>query len=194
MPHPTPEAHAASTRLVLVVADLTGYTRLSRTHSDEIMAGFLDRFYCLAEDAVSEGGGRIVKFMGDAMLAVFPEERAAAAVAAVVTLQVQSEKLARSHGFDMALGANLHLGSAVVAELGKGSSRRSDVIGRAVNQTFLLGSGAGIRLSETLYRRLPSSDRGPWEKHKPPAVYVLGTHTEPYDQLKKSAAENMMRW
>jgi class 3 adenylate cyclase len=190
---PTPEEFS-SARLVIVVTDLTGYTRHSRTHPDEVMAQFLDRFYCLAEDAVSGGGGRVVKFMGDAMLAVFPPEVAAQAVAAVITLQVQSEKLASSYGFDMTLGANLHLGSAVIAELGKGASRRTDVIGRAVNQTFLLGAMGGIRLSEPLYRQLPSGERGPWEKHKAPAVYVLGEAGEPYDTLRKSAVANMMRW
>ena len=183
-----------ATRHVIVVTDLTGYTRLSRSHPDEVMAEFLDRWYCLAEDAVSAGGGRIVKFMGDAMLALFPPESAAQAVAAVVTLQVQSEQLAKGYGFDMTLGANLHLGPAVVAELGKGPSRRTDVVGRAVNQTFLLGSGGGVRLSEPMYRQLPSSDRSPWERHKPPAVYVLGKSDEPYRVLRKTAAENMMRW
>lgn len=42
-----------------------------------------------------------------------------------------------------------------------------------VNQTFLLGRGPGIRISEPLYRALPSAVRSPWVKHKPPAVYHL---------------------
>jgi class 3 adenylate cyclase len=169
---PSPEDFS-STRLVFLVADLTGYTRLSRENSDEVMAQFLDRFYCIAEDAVTAGRGRIVKFMGDAVLAVFPADAAVAAVGAAITLQVQAQKLASAHGLDMTLGANLHIGSAVVAELGKGASRRTDLVGRAVNQTFLLGRGGGIRLSEPMYRQLPSEERSPWEKHKPPAVYVL---------------------
>lgn len=193
MPRPSPE-ELSSTRLVILVADLTGYTRLSRSQPDEVMAAFLDRFYCLAEDAITGGRGRVVKFMGDAILAVFPPEAAADAVAAVITLQVQVEALAAERGFAMALGANLHLGSAVVAELGKGSSRRADVIGRAVNQTFLLGSAGGIRLSEPMYRQLPSAERTPWEKHKPPAVYVLREGDEPYATVRKNAAENAMRW
>ena len=184
----------SSARLVILVADFTAYTRLSRTHPDEVVAGFLDRFYAIAEDAVAGGGGRVVKFMGDAVLAVFPAEAAVAAVRAAITLQVQGERLASSYGFDMALGANLHLGPAVVAELGKGASRRLDVIGRAVNQTFLLGSAGGIRLSEPMYRQLPSDERTPWEKHKPPAVYVLGAADEPYATLRKEAAENALRW
>jgi class 3 adenylate cyclase len=189
-----PAEDSSSARLVILVADLTGYTRLSRSNSDEVMAQFLDRFYCIAEDAITAGQGRIVKFMGDAVLAIFPVESAVSAVAAAVTLQVQAEGLASASGFDMKLGANLHVGSAVVAELGKGSSRRTDVVGRAVNQTFLLGNGGGIRLSEPMYRQLPSGERGPWEKHKPPAVYVLGEGDEPYAGRRAEAARNAMRW
>ncbi len=55
-----------------------------------------------------------------------------------------------------------------------GRSRRRDIIGHAVNQTFLLGRGAGIRISERLHRQLPVSDRAPWEKSQPTTVYVLG--------------------
>ena len=188
----TPEY--ASTRLVILVADLTGYTRMSRSNPDEVMARFLDRFYGLAEDAVTAGQGAVVKFMGDALLATFPADAAVGAVRAAVELQVQSAKLASEFGFETTLGANLHLGSAVVAELGKGTSRRTDIVGRAVNQTFLLGSGGGIRLSEPMYRQLPSAERGPWEKHKAPAVYVLGQGDEPYGGHRAGGARNAMRW
>jgi class 3 adenylate cyclase len=184
----------SSSRFVFLVADLTGYHRVARAHSDEAMALFLDRFYRLAEHAVSEGGGEVIKFMGDAVLAVFPPDEAVRAVGATVTLQVQSARLAADHGFDMVLGANLHLGPAVLAELGAGRSRRRDVIGRAVNHTFMLGRGAGIRISEPVYRQLPSGERPPWEKHKPPAVYVLGESDEPYAAVRQTAAENAQRW
>jgi class 3 adenylate cyclase len=70
-------------------------------------------------------------------------------------------------------GLSVHMGPAVEAELGTGSSRRSDVIGRTVNQTFLMGRGSGIRISEPVYRKLPSGERAPWSKNRPPAVYVV---------------------
>ena len=68
----------------------------------------------------------------------------------------------------------MHLGPVVAGEIGGGTSRWYDIIGRTVNQTFLLGRGRGIRISERVYRRLPSSERSPWEKVKAPAYYVLG--------------------
>jgi hypothetical protein len=36
-----------------------------------------------------------------------------------------------------------------------------------------MGGGAGIRISEPIYRKLPNERRGPWQKSKPPATYAL---------------------
>ncbi len=97
-------------------------------------------------------------------------------------------------GFKVRLGANIHFGEAVATEFGIGSNRRYDILGRAVNQTFLLGRGTGIRLNERVYRKLPSDERAPWDKRKPPALYVLKDSGEPYGAFGKSPAENAERW
>ena len=70
-----------------------------------------------------------------------------------------------------------------------------DVIGRAVNRCFLLGRGRGIRISEPVYRKLPSGDRSPWDKHRPPTVYALGElGAHPYARLGQSAEEMARFW
>ncbi len=183
-----------STHRVVLVADLSGYHRGFRTLSDAEMAAFLHRFYTLCEEVIAQEGGVIIKFLGDAVLAVFNENDSPKAVAAAVTLETYAAALVNEVGIEMRLGANIHQGPVVLAELGTGPSRARDVIGRTVNQTFLLGRGAGIRISERAYRGLPSSERSPWEKNKPPAVYVLGQSAEPYEGLRKSASENAARW
>lgn len=182
------------TPLVIVVADLSGYHRGFRTHSDTDMAAFLHRFYTVADHIVHSSGGRVIKFLGDAVLATWPDSDAPAAVSATIALEATIGTLAAAVGLDLSLGANIHAGDVVASELGAGESRRFDVIGRAVNQTFLLGRGRGIRISERVYRKLPSADRSPWEKNRPPTVYVLGESPEPYASLRKTAAENAVRW
>jgi class 3 adenylate cyclase len=172
MASPSTEAFA-STPVVLLVADLDGFARLFKTRTDAEMAMFLDRYYSVAEDTIQEASGRIMKFIGDALLAVFPESEAAAAVAVAAKLRRAVEEVGLRMGMSVRIGVSVHLGPAVETELGKGPSRRRDVIGRTVNQTFLLGRGPGIRISEPVYRRLPSAERTPWGKNKAPAVYVL---------------------
>ena len=179
---------------VFLVADLSGYARSFRHRTDEEMAEFLGQYYGIAESVISDAYGKIIKFMGDSVLARFVPGKAAEAVAAAVTLTTRVEKLAAEAGLAVSLGANLHLGTAVEAELGQGSSRRLDVVGRAVNQTFLLGKGPGIRISEAVYRKLPSGERTPWEKNRPPAVYVLASGRQPYEGRGKTANENATRW
>ena len=128
------------------------------------------------------------------MLSIFPPDAASEAVAAANVMQRAIADLTLDIGLDFRLGANVHFGKVIAKEFGTGSSRRYDVIGRAVNQTFLLGRGTGIRLSERVYRKLPSSERSPWDKRKPPAVYVLEDSGEPYAGLGKSPAQNAERW
>ena len=174
MSSPSSPLAFASSRHVVLVADLTGYHRGFRSHSDSEMAAFLHEFYVLCESVVTEHGGRVVKFIGDAVLAVFPSDAAPAAVRAALVLSRGSSELAASAGLDSELGANVHMGDLVATEIGDGASRAFDVVDRVVNQTFLLGNGEGVRLSERVYRALPSSERSPWEKRKPPTVYTLG--------------------
>lgn len=190
----SPAEAFASSSLVVLVADLEGYARAFKTRSDADMADFLHGYYSVAEDAVGSSGGRIVKFIGDAVLAVFPDSAAAGAVSAAVSMRRDVERLGQQAGFPVRLGVSVHMGTAVETELGKGSSRRPDVIGRTVNQTFLLGRGPGIRISEPVYRKLPSGERTPWSKHKPPAVYVLEEGGDVLGGSGKSAAENAARW
>ena len=179
---------------IVLVADLTGYASGFRSHSDAEMAAFLDRFYRMIDDVIEKHGGRVIKFMGDAVLSTFPPEDATDAVAAAVEMQHHAGYLAEDVRLDVRLGANIHLGDAVAGELGSGKSRRPDVIGRTVNQTFLLGRGGGIRISERVYRKLPSGDRTGWEKRRPPVVYVFGDSDEAYSALGKTPSENALRW
>ncbi len=184
----------APAKRVIVVIDLANFTRAFHERGDAAIAAFLDEYYSLCERASASGIGRIIKFLGDGCLALFPAERASAALGAVLAVERGLEELKREQGWPFVLGANLHLAEVVEAELGSGPSRRLDAIGRGVNQTFLLGRGPGIRISEPVYRSLPSGERSPWTKHKPPAVYSLSNPGELLAGGGGDAAKNIPRW
>ena len=107
---------------------------------------------------------------------------------------VKMAALAGRYQLKLALGVNLHLTSAIEAELGVGASKRRDIVGRGVHQTCLLGRGPGIRISEPVYRALPSNARSRWIKHKPPAVYHMDAPDGIYEGLGKLPGSNAMRW
>ena len=191
-PPTAPQFPSAPT--IILLTNLNGYTRAFRSRSDAEMAAFIDRFYRMAGEVIEEHGGKVIKFMGDGVLSIFPPDTASETVAAATTMQRAAANLAQEIGLDFRLKANIHFGEVIANEFGAGSSRRLDIIGRAVNQTFLLGRGNGIRLSERVYRKLPSSERSSWEKRKLPAVYTLEDPGELYHTGGKSPAQNAERW
>ncbi len=158
-------------RRTLVALDLTGFTKAAARASALELASFLDRYYAACSDAVARARGRVVKFMGDGCFAIFDEETAATAVQSV--LELGADRGALDNPWGMRFGANVHIGVVAEGEIGRGADRRFDVVGGQVNVLFRMGAGPGLRLSEPAYRALPNELRGPFAKHKPPAVYSL---------------------
>ena len=118
-------------------------------------------------------GRRVVKFMGDGVLAVFPEEAALAAVDAATALRTALVELRSDAQWRVDLGASVHLAIVAEGDVGPDDVRRYDVFGSGVNHLFLMGGGAGVRISEPVYRQLPNEVRDAWNRHRPPATYTF---------------------
>lgn len=160
-------------KVVLLAADLAGFTRAAAPLDAATLATFVDAWYRGCAATIKKHGGRVVKFMGDACFATFPEQRVLDAVDAASELGTELERLRPSHPLKVDLGVNVHLAVVAEGEFGPDGDARYDVIGNGVNHLFLMGGGAGIRISEPVYRALPNERRGPWRKHQPAATYTL---------------------
>ena len=156
--------------LVIVMADLARFTHAVAGLSLLEMASVVDAFYRSAAEVVSGHRGRVVKFVGDGCLAVFEPDDAVAALDAVEALRTRIAELAADFGIELDLGANVHLSTVAEGELGPDATY--DIVGMGVVHAFRMGSGAGTRISEPVYRKLPSDRRTPWHKHQPPATYT----------------------
>ena len=167
----TPSLEFRERALVMVLMDLARFTQVMSELSLRDTAEVLDEFYRVAEDAVGLDGGRVVKFVGDGCLAVFEPDDALAAVDCVGSVAEQVRHLGTSRGVAMDIGANVHL--ATVAEVRLGAGGVSELVGTGVIHVFRMGGGAGVRLSEPVYRKLPSDRRSPWRKRQTPATYTL---------------------
>ncbi|HVF31838.1 MAG TPA: adenylate/guanylate cyclase domain-containing protein [Acidimicrobiales bacterium] len=159
----------AERQLVVVVIDLAHFVHAVRGMGAIELAGLVDRYYREVGDRLSSSGGRVVKYLGDAILAVFPPDRAREAVAAVQSLDPVVARLGADHDVRLELGANVHL--STVAEGAFGPDERYDVMGTGVNHTFRMAAGPGVRISEPVYRKLANDVRSGWEKRQPPATY-----------------------
>ena len=61
-------------RAVIWLSDLRGFTSLSESLPRDDLIELLNQYFGPMCDAVEANGGEVLKFIGDAMLAIFPVE------------------------------------------------------------------------------------------------------------------------
>ena len=122
------------------LCDLRGFTALSEAKGRDEVLGYLNRFFdCMAEP-VERHGGEILKFMGDAMLAIFPletEQACARAVQAAIearqAMAALNDDLRAGGEEPLGFGIALHVGEVMYGNIGAVDRLDFTVIGRAVN-------------------------------------------------------------
>jgi adenylate cyclase len=161
----------------IVVADLRDFLPLAAQLGPVELGLALSRFYEHVGAAVEKHRGRIVKFIGDGVLAVFvgaPAENRVRALRAVAEL-VQSRQLFLDENvamklpvLDYSIGASS--GTVLAGELGTEKLRFYDVLGQPVNHAFRLTSLAGRRSVTNLVDAATLEGVGAAER--PPAIEV----------------------
>jgi adenylate cyclase len=129
-------------RAVVWFSDLAGFTRISETVGPAGMLALLNAYAEVQVDAIEAHGGHVLKFIGDGILAIFPEEGAAPACAraldAAVDCRARMAALSETRrAADMPVvdaHLALHVGDLLYGNVG--SPRRLDftVLGPAVNE------------------------------------------------------------
>ena len=150
--------------------DLSRMSEWASSEEDERVGAFLQRFYELAAERLAPAGGRIVKFIGDAGLVTFAEDRAEECILALCAFSQEARELALSVKLDAYLNVNVHVGPVIAGEFGPVGDRRFDVIGKTVNVTARLGR-RGVTLSPQAFRTLSPQGRTKFDKIKPPITY-----------------------
>jgi len=157
------------TPLLIVFADLTRFMVNSRGTPDAALAELLDGYYRHAEGAVAAAGGRVVKFMGDAFLAIWSEDGAGAGVAALPAIKRGIDAWWAAKGWDSRVVVKAHFGPAIAGAFG--ADGRFDVIGNEVNIAATLPART-VSVSAEAFRRLESDARRAFQRHTPPVVYI----------------------
>jgi class 3 adenylate cyclase len=152
--------------------DLSRLSEWSSTEQDEAVAGFFQEFYALAAEHIEPAGGRILKFLGDSGLAVFPTGKADQLVASLCEFASAARECARRNGFDAYLNVNVHAGSVLTGSFGAPGAERFDAIGKTVNVAARLGR-RGVTLSTQAFRCLSEDARKRFQKVLQPITYRL---------------------
>lgn len=157
--------------LLVVFTSFTRFTAQVDRLEDAEVARVMAEYYALAGSAIRAAGGRVVKFIGDAMLAVFPADQVDAGARALLDLKDASDRFMADRGWDCRLVVKAHFGPVAAGHFGADDDRRYDILGKTVNITVRLDS-QGVALSAEAFRRLGPDMRRRFKKHTPPITYI----------------------
>jgi len=127
--------------------DLRGFTGLSDQRAPREVVETLDEYFDRVAGAVMERGGEVLKFVGDAVLAIFPtgtDARAAcraalgAAEDALVALAACNAERGAGSRPPLAIGIALHVGPVMYGNIGSRDRLDFTVISAAVNEACRL--------------------------------------------------------
>jgi adenylate cyclase len=149
-----PFAHAADARrrvdfaqgsereIAILFADIRGFTSLAEGRLPYDVVFVLNRYFTTMGRAVEAAGGRVDKFIGDGVMALFgiesgPRAACREALAAARQMSERLDELNQSLQDELdgplRIGIGIHVGPTIVGEMGYGSAVAITAIGDAVN-------------------------------------------------------------
>ncbi len=128
--------------IAILFADLRGFTRLSDAKLPFDVVFLLNRYFAAMGAAIEQANGRVDKFIGDGIMALFGVEagpgtgsrRALRAARAMgEALDRLNHELAADLPEPLRMGIGIHVGPAILGEMGYGRTKSLTAIGDAVN-------------------------------------------------------------
>ncbi|HLI11912.1 MAG TPA: adenylate/guanylate cyclase domain-containing protein [Alphaproteobacteria bacterium] len=180
--------------IAILFADLRAFTKFAERRLPYDVVFVLNRYFTIMGHAVESAGGRVDKFIGDGVMALFgietgPERGCRAALAAARGMAEQLAELNRHLAHELKeplrIGIGIHVGPAIVGEMGYAHVTSLTAVGDAVNTASRLEAmtkeyQAQLVLSEevaryaaldaTLYPRHQIMVRG---REEPLAIHVI---------------------
>ncbi|MBE7439699.1 MAG: response regulator [Spirochaetales bacterium] len=120
----------------VLFSDIRGFTNLSTTMTSGEIVGFLNSYYGRLAPVVEQFGGFVDKYIGDSVLAIFPENPDSAlraAIAASYELQAYNEARKRRGRLPVRTCFGIHTGPLTIGNVGTENRMQTTVIGDTVN-------------------------------------------------------------
>ena len=128
--------------IAVLFADIRGFTTISEPMLPYDVVFLLNRYFRAVGQALEGAGGHVDKFIGDGVMALFgldlpPEQACRQALVAARAMGAAVEDVNRALEKDLQrplrIGIGIHVGTAVVGEMGYGQARALTAIGDTVN-------------------------------------------------------------
>jgi adenylate cyclase len=173
-----PQAHGGEHYVAILFADIRGFTSISEGKLPYDVVFLLNRYFRATGQAIEAAGGRLDKFIGDGVMAIFglssePQTacRQALDAARRMTAALDDLNEAMSGDIDQPLriGIGLHSGPTIVGEMGYARATHLTAIGDTVNiarrlETLTKEFTAELVVSQELLDRA-GIDLGAYESH-----------------------------
>jgi len=152
--------------MTILFSDIRSFTTMSEKMSPKENFDFVNRYMAFCAPVVQENGGFIDKYIGDAIMALFPAEPDHAVRAAIGLLRgVErfNEDWTADGGPPIAIGAGLHHGSLMLGTVGFAQRMESTVISDSVNLAARMEGltkmyGAGVVISGSVREQMREAD------------------------------------
>ncbi len=137
-----PQAHGGEQYIAILFADIRGFTSISEGKLPYDVVFLLNRYFRATGQAIEAAGGRLDKFIGDGVMALFglnrtPEVACRQALEAARrmsdALTDLNEALSGDLDQPLRIGIGLHAGPAIVGEMGYERAAQITAIGDTVN-------------------------------------------------------------
>lgn len=134
--------HGRERELAVLFSDIRSFTRLSEHRLPYDVVFLLNQYFKAMGEQIEAHGGRVDKFIGDGMMALFGLEtdrdtacrQALAAVQAMSReLEVLNADLANELEEPLRIGIGVHVGPVIVGQIGHGPAAHLTAIGDTVN-------------------------------------------------------------
>ncbi len=151
--------------MTVLFSDIRSFTTLSEHMTPKENFDFINDYLQRVGPVIRDRHGFIDKYIGDAVMALFPQTADHAVQAAIAMLEqvaiFNRERQAQGQEA-IAIGVGLHTGTLMLGTIGESQRMESTVISDAVNLASRLESltklyGASILISEQTWRSLPNS-------------------------------------
>ena len=172
-----PQAHGGERYVAILFCDIRGFTSISEGKLPYDVVFLLNRYFRATGHAIEAAGGRLDKFIGDGVMAIFgldiDAERACrqaldAARRMALALDDLNEALSGDLDAPLRIGIGLHSGNTIVGEMGYERATQLTAIGDTVNsasrlETMTKELGVQLVVSQELLDRagmtLPDAPR-----------------------------------
>jgi adenylate cyclase len=166
---------AIQTNLLIAFIDIARFVDVAKKFEGLELYDLMNGMAITAIRLIKKSPGRIVKFIGDSMLIIFPEESVDEGVLTILELKEAIIAYFKSYGLDIKLHVGVHVGEAIVGPYGEKPHKSIDVFGDSVNRAAILAGSAykgKFVITPQAFRKLRPETRKKFHKFTQPIVYI----------------------